>query len=58
MRYDGLAGELRASVDYARYGDDLRLAESLGSAGLFASLGDTRATGSSITGDVTIRAVP
>lgn len=58
MRFDGPGGELRASVDYASYGDDLKLAESLGSAGLFASLGDTRASGSSITGDVTIRAVP
>ncbi|MEO0817235.1 MAG: type II secretion system protein GspL [Pseudomonadota bacterium] len=58
MRFDGAAAELRASVDYASYGDDLRLAEFLGKSGLNAVLGDTRASGTAITGDVTVKAAP
>ncbi len=56
LRYDRAAGELRASVDYSGYGDDLRLAEILGQSGFEAELGDTRSNGSAITGEVMVRA--
>jgi len=56
LRYDRAGGELRASVDYSSYGDDLRLAEVLGQSGFEAELGDTRSNGSAITGEVTVRA--
>lgn len=57
MRFDAVTGEFRASVDYARYGDDLRLAELLNQAGLSATLGDTRSVGSGISGELRLGAV-
>ncbi|MEO0871292.1 MAG: type II secretion system protein GspL [Pseudomonadota bacterium] len=56
IRYDRDSGEVRASVDYARYGDDQRLATSLESLGLIATLGDSRANGSLVTGEMMLRA--
>lgn len=56
LRFDAETGEFRASVDYARYGDDLRLAELLGRAGLTATLGDTRSVGSGINGELRLEA--
>lgn len=55
LRFDEAANELRVSVDYTRYGDDLRIVEALTEAGLSADVGDTRASGALISGDLTVR---
>lgn len=56
LRFDAARRELRASVDYASYGDDSRLARALEERGLTAELGDARSSGRGVSGEIRIGA--
>lgn len=58
LRFEQDEGTLRAALEYANYGDDLRLAEILNQAGLRANLGDSQLSGGVVSGDLVLETQP
>ncbi|MAN46208.1 MAG: hypothetical protein GYB49_09265 [Alphaproteobacteria bacterium] len=56
MRYDRMAGELRATLTYPAFGADLDVKKAMEAVGLSVDLGDTRLEDGRVVGDLVIGA--